>query len=156
VNRIASPSEPWRQPDVDVCVCTQLRRTSRAISAVYDRFLAECGLTVTQYSILVRISRLEAVSRSALAADMGMERTTLTRNLRPLDRQSLIGATSSSDRREHMIKLTASGRKKLTIAFPLWQKAQQHVLTQVGKERTEEMRDLLHSVASRISSPHQK
>jgi DNA-binding MarR family transcriptional regulator len=156
VNRLSSSSEPWRQSNIDACVCTQLRRTSRAISAVYDRFLAECGLTVTQYSILVRISRFEPISRSALAAEMGMERTTLTRNLRPLERQSLIGTTSSSDRREHMMKLTASGQKKLTVAFPLWEQAQQHVLTQVGKKRAEEMRELLHSVADQITSPPQK
>ena len=92
--RKAAAEEVWRNPDLGACACSQLRRTARAASAIYDRYLAPVGLTVTQYAILVNIGRADRISRTDLADLMGMERTTLTRNLQPLERQSLIKTTT--------------------------------------------------------------
>lgn len=82
------------------CVCTQLRRTARLISLVYDEALAPAGVTVTQYALLARIGRTAGLSRTALAAQLGMERTTLTRNLGPLERAGFVISKPAEDRRE--------------------------------------------------------
>src|SRR5438270_611200 len=106
-------TEPWRDPACGPCACSQLRRTSRAVSTLYDQFLASAGLTVTQYAILVNIARAGTIHRTQLAAQLGMERTTLTRNLQPLERDGLVTQKPGKDRRELMLSLTAAGRRRL-------------------------------------------
>jgi DNA-binding MarR family transcriptional regulator len=143
-------AEPWRDPVLGPCACSQLRKTSRAVSVLYDGFLASSGLTVTQYALLVSIARADGIGRTALAAKLGMERTTLTRNLRPLERQGLVGEKPGSDRRERVLRLTASGRKRLDRSFPLWEAAQRKFLAEFGKDRFDELRALL-SIAAEAS-----
>jgi DNA-binding MarR family transcriptional regulator len=125
------------------CVCTQLRRTARLISLVYDEALAPTGITVTQYALLARIGRTDGLSRTALAAQLGMERTTLTRNLGPLERAGFIVNKPAEDRREKLLELTASGRKKAAETKPLWGAAQHRMLRHLGKKRWYQLRDLL-------------
>ena len=79
------------------CACLQFRRTSRAVSALYDAFLSSAGLTVTQYALLVSIARERGISRTVLAANLEMDRTTLTRNLRPLERDGFVTQKSGAD-----------------------------------------------------------
>jgi DNA-binding MarR family transcriptional regulator len=139
--------EPWRDPALGPCACSQLRRTSRAVSTLYDEFLSSSGLTVTQYALLASIGRAERISRTALAAKLGMERTTLTRNLRPLEREGLVGEKPGSDRRERVLQLTASGQKRLDRSFPLWEAAQRAFFAEFGQDRFEELRFLLMNAA---------
>jgi DNA-binding MarR family transcriptional regulator len=139
--------EPWRDPALGPCACSQLRRTSRAVSTLYDDFLSASGLTVTQYSLLVTIARANPISRTSLAARLGMERTTLTRNLRPLEREGLIAEKPGSDRRERVLQLTPNGRKRLDRSFPLWEKAQKAFFAAFGPDRFEELRSLLEAAA---------
>lgn len=125
------------------CVCSQLRRTSRLISLVYDGALSPSGLTVTQYALLARIGRTDGLSRTSLAAQLGMDRTTLTRNLAPLERAGLVVNKPSEDRREKLLQLTAAGRKQAAAAKPLWLLAQKRMLRHLGKDRWHKLRDLL-------------
>ncbi len=142
-----SGREPWRDPSLGPCACSQLRRTSRAVSTLYDDFLAPAGLTVTHYALLVSIARDERITRTALGAKVGMERTTLTRNLRPLERQGLVGEKPGSDRRERLLRLTARGRERLDQSFLLWEKAQRAFLAEFGRDRIGQLRALLTSAA---------
>src|SRR4051812_31437692 len=91
------------------CICSQLRRTARMISSLYDRELAASGISVTQYALLARIGRADGLSRTTLAAQLGMDRTTLTRNLGPLERAGLVTSKSGEDRREKLLQLTSAG-----------------------------------------------
>lgn len=149
-----SAAEPWREPVLGPCACSQLRRTARAVSGLYDEFLAAAGLTVTQYAVLVAIARAGALQRTGLARQLGMERTTLTRNLRPLEREGLIAEQASEDRREHMVSLSKAGRKRLEAGFRAWTKAQQAFLDGFGQGRFEEMGKLLEAASTVSKSVH--
>jgi DNA-binding MarR family transcriptional regulator len=145
--------EVWRNPDLGACACSQLRRTARAASAIYDRHLAPVGLTVTQYAILVNIGRADRISRTELADVMGMERTTLTRNLQPLERQSLIKTTTGGDRRERLIHLSPKGLERLEAAYPLWAEAQRFFVAEVGERGLTQLRQALTTVVSALGTP---
>lgn len=139
--------EAWREPLLGVCACSALRRTSRAVSALYDDFLSEARLTVTQYALLVNIARTGLISRTALAAQLGMERTTLTRNLRPLERDKLVDEETGSDRRERVLHLTGRGIEQLDRSFPLWEQAQRAFFAKFNRNRFGELHSLLQAAS---------
>jgi len=128
---------------VEPCLCSQLRRTARLISVLYDDALTPAGISVTQYALLARVGRADGLSRTALAAQLGMDRTTLTRNLAPLERTRLVVNKPGDDRREKLLYLTAEGRKQAAAAKPGWQKAQQRMLRHLGRNRWHQLRELL-------------
>ena len=143
--------ERWRHSDLGACACSQLRRTARVASAVYDRFLAPVGLTVTQYAILVNIGRADQIRRTDLAHVLGMERTTLTRNLRPLERKKLIKTVAGEDRRERLIQLSTTGLKRLAESHPLWEDAQRYVIGELGEQGLAQLRAALTTVSDRLT-----
>lgn len=145
-------AERWRHSDLGACACSQLRRTARVASAVYDRFLAPVGLTVTQYAILVNIGRADRIRRTDLANVLGMERTTLTRNLRPLERKKLIKTVAGADRRERLIQLSAMGLKRLAESHPLWEDAQRYVIGELGEQGVAQLRAALSTVSCRLTA----
>src|SRR5256885_1352107 len=117
--------EKWRTPSsFGSCVCSQLRRTARKVSSLYDHALAGAGLTVTQHPLLVNTGGSEKVNRGPLAAHLGMDRTTLTRNLKPLEEAKLVVAAESEDRRERLLQLSPEGRRRLRRSYVCWEKAQ--------------------------------
>jgi DNA-binding MarR family transcriptional regulator len=81
-----------------------------------------------------------------------MDRTTLTRNLRPLERDELIAQTPSEDRREHLVSLTKVGRKRLDAGFRAWEKAQLAFLDKFGQEHFDQLRKLLESASAASKS----
>jgi DNA-binding MarR family transcriptional regulator len=147
-----SPAAPWRDPVLGACACSQLRRATRAVSSFYDEHMAPAGLTITQYALLVSIARPGAIARTQLAAALGMERTTLTRNLKPLERDGLVAESPGDDRRQHLLSLTASGRRRLAKGFQCWTRAQQAFLDGFGTARLAELRQLLRA-ATEASAP---
>ena len=130
-------------PATEPCVCTQLRRASRLVSTFYDEALASSGITVTQYALLARIGRTDGLTRTALAAQLGMERTTLTRNLGPLERAGLVVSATGEDRREKLLRLTPAGRKQVARSHPRWAKAQERMLNHLSLDRWHQLRELL-------------
>jgi DNA-binding MarR family transcriptional regulator len=139
--------ESWRNPALGPCACLQFRKASRAVSALYDDFLSSAGLTVTQYALLVSIARAQGISRTVLAANLEMDRTTLTRNLRPLERDGFVTQKSGADLRERILRLTASGQKRLDRSFPHWEAAQRAFFSEFGQDRFEVLRSLLKNAA---------
>jgi DNA-binding MarR family transcriptional regulator len=132
-------------PELGPCVCSQVRRIARKLSSFYDAFLSPEDLTITQYSLLANIDRAGQLSHTVLAEKVGMERTTLTRNLRPLTRAKWIAAAAGQDRRQHLLRLTTPGKRKLVRSLPLWEEAQRQFLSQIGSESLQELRALLAS-----------
>jgi DNA-binding MarR family transcriptional regulator len=132
-----------RAPKLGPCACSQVRRVARKLSSLYDTLLSPEGLTITQYSLLANIERAGQLSHTVLAEKVGMERTTLTRNLRPLTRARWVAAATGQDRRQHLLQLTAAGRRKLLRSLPLWEEAQRQFLSQIGSESLQELRALL-------------
>src|SRR6185295_10590211 len=116
---------------------------ARKVSSLYDQFLSASGLTNTQYSILINVARAGSVSRTALAERLGMERTTLTRNIRPLEQAKWIEATASDDRRERLLRLSPNGTRKLRQSYALWEEAQKAFQAEIGKGVLEQLRKTL-------------
>ena len=139
-------AEPWHSAsECGPCACSQLRRTARKLSSLYDGVLGTAGLTVTQHALLVNIARAEKVSRTALAERLGMDRTTLTRNLQPLEKAKLVVTGASADRRERLLTLSVEGRRKLRQSYALWERAQQSFAAQIGPGMLERFRASLQA-----------
>jgi DNA-binding MarR family transcriptional regulator len=138
-------------PKLGPCACSQVRRLARKLSSLYDTLLSPEELTITQYSLLVNIERAGQLSHTVLADKVGMERTTLTRNLRPLTRAKWVAVATGQDRRQHLLQLTPAGRRKLVRSLPLWEEAQRQFLSQIGSESLQELRALLTSAESAVT-----
>ena len=138
-------------PELGPCVCSQVRRLARKLSSHYDTLLSPEDLTITQYSLLANIELAGQLSHTVLAEEVGMERTTLTRNLRPLTRAKWVASATGQDRRQHLLQLTAAGRRKLVRSLPLWEEAQRQFLSQIGTESLQELRALLASTESAVT-----
>ena len=138
-------------PKLGPCACSQARRFARKLSSLYDGLLSPEDITITQYSLLANIERAGQVGHTVLAEKVGMERTTLTRNLRPLTRARWVTARIGKDRRQRLLQLTAAGRRKLVRSLPLWEEAQRQFLSQIGTESLQELRALLTSAESAVT-----
>jgi DNA-binding MarR family transcriptional regulator len=125
----------------------RLRKASRRVSQIYDRSLEPAGLTVTQYGILGHLALFDGISIGALAEKLIMDPTTLTRNLRPLERRGLVVLKPDRrDRRSRCLHLTASGRQAFERAKPAWARAQQHVEEVLGEADI----PVLHAALDRV------
>src|SRR6478752_1820545 len=103
------------------CNCLAVRQAARHITQFYDAFLFPAGLRTTQFSILAKLRRLGPMTINALAAEMVMDRTTLGRNIRPLQREGLLAvAPGQSDRRSKELRLTEAGIERLRTAVGGW------------------------------------
>jgi len=124
------------------CVCVNLRRATRALTQLYDSALADAGVKVTQFSLLRAIERNEPAAITTLADDLDLDRTTLTRNLLPLQRDRLVMLAAGEDQRVTEVRLTAKGRKAIAAALPLWQQVQGEIAERLGADRVEQMREI--------------
>ncbi len=130
------------------CACANLRKAARAVTQVFDEALAPSGLRVTQFTLLVT-NRLAGESTiNELAERMAMDRTTLSRNLKPLVRSGLLEVRPGEDGRTRLVRITPAGERMLEEAYPLWQRAQQETVSVLGEERYEA---LLGDVAQAVS-----
>ena len=98
---------------------------ARAVTRLYDDTLRSVGLRATQLAVLAAVAGDEVVSIAGLAEFMGMDRSTLTRNLAPLEREGLIQVGVEGWRRSRTVEITKKGRSRLGEALPLWEKAQE-------------------------------
>ncbi len=117
------------------CANFNLRRASRALGQVYDAALRPLGLKGTQFSLLTALALLGPVPLSELARELGMDRTSLTRNLRPLLREGYVRDDRGEDRRLRILELTDAGRRIYREALPLWEAAQGGIEERLGVER---------------------
>ena len=109
----------------DSCLCLHVRRAARAVARRYDDALRPLGLTGGQFSLLMALGRAKPWTVGEVAGLLGMDRTTVTANLKPLARRGLVTVTvDESDRRSRLMTLSDDGRKLLVRALPLWRAAQ--------------------------------
>jgi DNA-binding MarR family transcriptional regulator len=109
----------------DNCLCLHVQRAARAVARRFDDALRPYGLTNGQFSLLTALNRPAPPPLIAVATLLAMDRTTLTANLKPLERRRLVKiAIDGNDRRNRLVTLTAAGRRLLTDAFPAWRKTQ--------------------------------
>ena len=118
------------------CVCFNIRRIARRITQSYDHALKPAGLQATQFTLLAMLGASEdALATTALARRLGMDRTTLTRNLAITQRNGWTRSLNSEDGRERLIRLTAAGKRKLHAAMPLWRKVQEETVDNIGRQQ---------------------
>jgi DNA-binding MarR family transcriptional regulator len=130
------------------CTCLALRRATRRVTQIYDAHLKPLGLRITQFAVLGQLSGAPetapvSLSITALARRLGLDRSTLGRNLRPLIKAGLVVMEGGEDRRAHTLSLTPAGRALLEKAIPLWRDAQRHVSEKLGRDKTRNLRAVL-------------
>jgi DNA-binding MarR family transcriptional regulator len=149
MKRKSFPTPSDLQAAAMTCTCFNLRKASRLVTQRFDEALKPNGLLITQFTILTAIASIESGTMNTLAGGLAMDRTTLTRNLKPLERDGLIQIESGQDQRERVVKLTKAGRDRLAQAFPLWQQAQAQVIEALGQQDWEH---LLTDVTKTVSA----
>lgn len=127
------------------CTCFQLRRASRRTSQVYDHHLATADLSLNAYSILRRAR--EPRPLGTLADALGMDRTTLTRNLKPLIAAGLLSSQPGEDSRQRQVHITAKGTRRLQKAQPLWQQAQDEIEALFGSAHVAALNQQLEALS---------
>lgn len=129
------------------CVCTHLRRAARGVSRHYDEALAGFGVNVAQFSLLRHLQRLDRPSITTLAEAMGLDRSTLGRNLRVLEAEGLVKLSDGDDQRNRLVLLSAAGEALLRAAHPAWEQAQRKLIERLG----EGQRDVLIALLERLA-----
>ncbi len=132
----------------DTCLCLHAQRAARALARHFDELLRPVGLTNGQFSLLMSLNRPEPPSLGSVAALLAMDRTTLTANLKPLERRRLLKvAIDKEDRRGHRLMLTAAGRALLSRAFPLWMRGHAEIEKKVAQCSPDDLRSALRSLS---------
>jgi DNA-binding MarR family transcriptional regulator len=127
----------------DSCTCSELRKAARAVTLLYDNAFKSSGLLSTQLGVLHVIYKSDSIRITHLAKKLGMDRTTLTRNLSVLERQGFIKISSGKDNRTRIIAITSKGRTTVAKAIPLWNEVQRKVKQHMGETSWNELMDNL-------------
>jgi DNA-binding MarR family transcriptional regulator len=114
-------------PAATPCLCAALRQASRAVTRIYDAELRATGLRVTQFSILSLLGRSGEVRQGDLGVMASLDETTLTRSLRPLQKNGWVTIRAGADRREKLVAITQAGKDKVGQARPAWSRAQERM-----------------------------
>jgi DNA-binding MarR family transcriptional regulator len=137
-----------QKPEPTLCVSASLRMASRVVARHYDRALAPAGLSTNAYSILARLGRLGPLPLGALAAALATDRTTLSRELAPLEAAGYVETKADpGDRRRRVVSLSRTGRAAVRKARPLWEEAQRTIAEEFGEDRTIALVAELNSLA---------
>lgn len=107
----------------DTCLCLHVQRAARALARRFDEALRPVGLTQGQFSLLMSLNRPEPPSIGSVSSLLAMDRTTLTANIKPLERRGLVKvAVDKQDRRSRRLMLTSAGKALLAAAAPIWKR----------------------------------
>jgi DNA-binding MarR family transcriptional regulator len=126
------------------CLNFQLRRTSRSLARYYDDALRPHGLRITQFNILAVLAQTGPIAITALADFVGLERSALARNLKPIARQKFVAIAAGNDKRTRTVKLAPAGKRKLDETIRTWHQAQTRLVKKIGRD---EASALLRTVA---------
>jgi DNA-binding MarR family transcriptional regulator len=133
------------------CMCASLRRTSRALSQLYEDALRPVGLRATQFTVLQTLSLAGEVTQGELGQILAMDSTTLTRTLTIMGRHGWITRRRGEDRREWRMRLSKAGEIKLKQALPHWEKAQTSLRRQLGEELSNNLMKLTQKVTNALT-----
>lgn len=132
----------------DHCLCLFGQRAARALARRFDEALRPVGLKSGQFSILISLNRPEPPSIGSVASLLAMDRTTLTANLKPLERSGFLKIViDEHDRRTRRLKLTDAGRKILAAALPIWNLTHANVESELGPDTAVRLRTDLNALA---------
>ena len=135
---------------ISMCACLSTRRASRAITQIFDRELGPCGIRATQLPVLAILLSDPSTTIGSLSEHLIMDRTSLTRLLRPLQKGGLINVSIGTDRRTRIMSLSERGRHAVVKAIPLWEIAQARVIERLGETQWQLLHTGLEAVAAKI------
>src|SRR5262245_17621781 len=138
---------------LNTCMCHKVRMAARVVTRAYDEALRPSRLRATQVSVLAAVGARGALSIKSLADALQMERSTLTRNLQPLEERGYVELAPERRYRSRVLTLTAAGRAALVAALPLWEAAQRKLKGRVGQHRWPAMQDALAALAREDRRP---
>ena len=136
------------EPAEVICVCATARMAARSLTRIYDRALEPAGIRTTQFSVLARLLEEGPLPLTHLAGRLAMDRTTLARDLRPLERRGLVAISVGTDRRVRMAELTPAGRRLVDEVRPLWKQVQRDVRAQLGPDHVARLMDELRAATA--------
>ncbi len=128
------------------CYCAAVRTAARKTTALYDSILEPAGVTLAQFSLLRKIERAETVSLTKLGRLAELDRSTIGRNVKALEKLGLVRLGPAKDQREAAVRLTLAGKDALQRAAPLWEEAQRRVETALGDAGAEQLQSLALSL----------
>jgi DNA-binding MarR family transcriptional regulator len=128
------------------CMCASFRRTSRALTQLYEQALRPLGLRATQFTILQVLALAEEVTQGQLGEMLAMDSTSLTRTLAIMVRQGWIAERRGEDRRERRLRLSGAGEAQLSLALPVWEKVQSRLRGQLGAQAWKNLLQLTQQV----------
>jgi len=133
---------------VDSCMCNKVRAAARSVTSAYDEALRPLGLRATQLAVLAAVGIDGSASITALARLLSMDRSTLSRNLGPLEKEGLVSIGVEGWRRSRMLEITEKGRSLLSKALPIWERAQRALHRKLGDEGWTRVRESLDRLLS--------
>lgn len=148
--RVAASAPAQEVPAIAPCACYRARSMARAITGLYDETLDDSGLRATQLAILAAIRSRGSASMQVLAAELGVDPSTMTRTLAPMEQGGFVASEPGADRRVRELVLTAKGRRKLAEAGRLWSKAQQRLRERIGSDRFDRLLDDMDAVLAAL------
>ncbi len=128
------------------CYCMNLRRAANAVTDYYDAVLKDLGVSVSQFSLLLNLARMETANTSELAERVNLDRSTLVRNLKPLLERGLILDFAIEGARSHKFAVSETGQALLEKGIPQWEHAQETVKDYLSPEDTETLLRLLRKL----------
>ena len=117
-----------------MCACASTRHVARLLTQLFDRHLSAAGIEAAQFALLMTLDRLGPANQRVLAQDQALDKATVSRNLRVLERRGWIEESAGRDARERCFTVTAAGRRCLVAARPHWRRAQEQVRAWMGDE----------------------
>jgi DNA-binding MarR family transcriptional regulator len=131
----------------DTCLCLHVQRAARALARRFDEALRPCGLTNQQFSLLMSLNRPDSPAIGSVAELLALDRTTLTANLKPLERRGLLKITNDpEDKRSRLLSLTPEGKRQLAKAFPIWKQTHAELDAQLTSSTATDLRTALREL----------
>jgi len=132
------------------CTCFNLRKASRIVTQYFDDSMRSIGLRGTQFTLLANTFAYSPITVTRMAEIMVTDRTTLGRNLLPMEKSGLIKVEPGDDRRTRIVKITDAGKRKLQEAYPLWKETQENIKQKMGLENWSSMISNISNLVDRM------
>lgn len=138
------------------CACGMVRRAARAVSHLYDNWLRTHGIEAPQFALLATLSRLGPTNQATLGRRFDLDKTTVSRNVRMLEKKGWVVSAPAAGGRERRVALTASGKRQVRLATPAWRQAQRHLRSSMGAKHWDEMWIALQSLTRAARSARRR
>ena len=138
------------------CTCFNLRKASRIVTQYFDDSMRSIGLRGTQFTLLVNVFAYSPITVTRMSEIMVTDRTTLGRNLLPMEKSGFIKVEPGDDRRTRIVKITDAGKRKLAEAYPLWKETQENIKQKMGLENWGSMISNISNLVDRMQGSLKK